>query len=49
MVNFNTYFFKINYFCSQWFEILTLRTKPIYISIEKNDYETSIITEIMER
>lgn len=49
MVNFNICFLKINYFFSQCFEIVTLRTKPIYISIEKNDYESSIISEIMER
>jgi hypothetical protein len=41
--------FTVKYFFSQCFEIATLRTKPIYTSIEKNDYEIAVINEMMDR
>ena len=49
MINCNKFLFIVKYFFSQCFEIVSLRTKPEYISIEKNDYETGIISEMMDR
>jgi hypothetical protein len=54
MVHFTKFYLTVNFFFTKCFEIITLRSKPKYISIEKNDYEkndyeTNIINEIMDR